>query len=206
MNNIEVDARQVTSMFADLTSRQQRQVYRSALRKGAGILATETKRQLRQALGRAASSRNWWNGRTLAAGVKSNADRNGEEAKVHIMGDFRLKFFEMGTRVRRTTGSNTASVRGRNPIRRQRAAANRGNINAAHFFRTAKANKEREIFDNMDNLISQSIQRIANRFDFHLCRKCFLKCSFWTFYSHYIVFFNLNSNSCWDCDWMSSDT
>ena len=51
MNNIEVDARQVTSMFADLTGRQQRQVYRSALRKGAGILATETKRQLRQTLG-----------------------------------------------------------------------------------------------------------------------------------------------------------
>ena len=151
MNNIEVDARQVTSMFADLTGRQQRQVYRSVLRKGAGILATETKRQLRQTLGRAASSRNWWNGRTLVSGVKSNADRNGTEAKVHIMGDFRLKFFEMGTRVRR------------NPIRRQRVAANRGNINAAHFFRTAKTNKEREIFDNMDNLISQSIQRIANR-------------------------------------------
>ncbi len=163
MNNIEVDARQVTSMFADLTGRQQRQVYRSALRKGAGILATETKRQLRQTLGRAASSRNWWNGRTLVSGVKSNADRNGTEAKVHIMGDFRLKFFEMGTRVRRTTGNNSASVRGRNPIRRQRVAANRGNINAAHFFRTAKTNKEREIFDNMDNLIGQSIQRIANR-------------------------------------------
>ena len=45
-------------MFADLTSRQQRQVYRSALRKGAGILVGETKRQLRQTLGRAASSRN----------------------------------------------------------------------------------------------------------------------------------------------------
>ena len=82
MNNIEVDARQVTSMFADLTSRQQRQVYRNALRKGAGILATETKRQLRQTLGREASSRNWWNGRTLVSGVKSNADRNGTEAKV----------------------------------------------------------------------------------------------------------------------------
>ena len=106
MNNIEVDARQVTSMFADLTSRQQRQVYRSALRKGAGILTTETKRQLRQTLGREASSRNWWNGRTLVSGVKSNADRNRTEAKVHIMGDFRLKFFEMGTRVRRTTGNN----------------------------------------------------------------------------------------------------
>lgn len=90
MNNIEVDARQVVSMFADLTSRQQRQVYRSALRKGAGILVGETKRQLRQTLGRAASSRNWWNGKTLISGIKANADRNGEKAKVHIMGDFRL--------------------------------------------------------------------------------------------------------------------
>lgn len=163
MNNIEVDARQVVSMFADLTSRQQRQAYRNALRRGASILVGETKKQLRNTLGRAASSRNWWNGKTLISGIKSNADRDGEEAKVHIMGDFRLKFFELGTRVRRTSGSNTASVRGRNPIRRQRVAANRGRINAAHFFRTAKTNKEREIFDNMDNLISQSIQRIANR-------------------------------------------
>lgn len=163
MNNIEVDARQVTSMFADLTSRQQRQAYRNALRRGASILVGETKRQLRQTLGRAASSRNWWNGRTLVSGVKSNADRNGTEAKVHIMGDFRLKFFELGTRVRRTTGNNTASVRGRNPIRRQRVSANRGSINAVHFFRTAKSHKEREIFNSMDNLISQSIQRIANR-------------------------------------------
>lgn len=161
MNNIEVDARQVTSMFANLTSKQQRRVYRNALRRGANILVGETKRQLRQTLGRAVSSKNWWNGKTLISGIKSNA--NEKEAKVHIMGDFRLKFFELGTRVRRTTGSNTASVKGRNPIRRQRVATNRGRINALYFFRTAKANKEREIFDNMDNLISQSIQRIANR-------------------------------------------
>lgn len=163
MNNLEIDVRQVTSMFAELTGRQQRQVYRSALRKGASILTNEAKRQLRQSIGRAASHRNWWNGKSLVSGIKSNADRNGEQAKVHIMGDFRLKFFEMGTRVRRTTGHNTASVRGRNPIRRQSIAANRGRITAYHFFRTAKTNKEREIFSNMDNLIAQSIQRIANR-------------------------------------------
>lgn len=33
MNNIEVDARQVTSMFADLTGRQQRQVYSDGIYK-----------------------------------------------------------------------------------------------------------------------------------------------------------------------------
>lgn len=86
MNNIEVDARQVTSMFADLTSRQQRQVYRSALRKGAGILVGETKRQLRQTLGRAASSRNWWNGKTLISGIKANVDRNGEKLRYILWG------------------------------------------------------------------------------------------------------------------------
>lgn len=86
MNNIEVDARQVTSMFADLTSRQQRQAYRNGLRKGAGILAGETKRQLRSSIGGAARHRNWWNGKTLLSGVKTSADRNGTESKVHIMG------------------------------------------------------------------------------------------------------------------------
>jgi hypothetical protein len=34
------------------------------------------------------------------------------------MGDFRLRFFEMGTDPRKTTGKNTASVRGKIPIRR----------------------------------------------------------------------------------------
>lgn len=163
MNNLEIDIKQVTSMFAELTGRQQRQVYRSALRKGASILSNESKKLLRRSIGKAANHKNWWNGKTLVSGIKANADRNGEQAKVHIMGDFRLKFFEMGTRARRTTGHNNASVRGKTPIRRQKVAANRGSIIAYHFFRTAKANKEKEIFSNMDNFISQSIQRIANK-------------------------------------------
>ena len=115
---IEVDAKEVLGLFADLNSRQQKQVYRNALRRAANILVKETRNQLKSKLGRKANSRNWWNNKTLSSGIKSNADKEGKEAKVHIMGDFRLKFFEMGTDQRRTKGNNTASVRGKTPIRR----------------------------------------------------------------------------------------
>jgi hypothetical protein len=33
----------------------------------------------------------------LISGIKTIAEKEGKEAKVHIMGDLRLKFFEMGT-------------------------------------------------------------------------------------------------------------
>lgn len=160
---IEVDAKEVLGLFADLNSRQQKQVYRNALRRAANILVKETRNQLKSKLGRKANSRNWWNNKTLSSGIKSNADKEGKEAKVHIMGDFRLKFFEMGTDQRKTKGNNTASVRGKTPIRRQKKPANRGRIDSLKFFSTAKENKEQEIFGTMDKLISQSIQRVYNK-------------------------------------------
>lgn len=160
---IEVDAKEVIGLFADLNGRQQKQAYRNALRRAANILVKETRTQLKSRLGRKASSKNWWNGKTLISGIKSSADREGKEAKVHIMGDFRLKFFEMGTDERKTTGSNTSTVRGKTPIRRQRKEAKRGRIESMKFFSTAKHNKEKEIFGSLDKLISQSIQRVYNK-------------------------------------------
>lgn len=160
---IEVDAREVLKLFAELNTNQQRRAYRNALRRAANILVKETRNQLKSKLGRKANSKNWWNNKTLASGIKSNADKEGKEAKVHIMGDFRLKFFEMGTKQRKTTGRNTASVRGKTPIRRQRKAANRGRIESLKFFNTAKDNKEQEIFGTLDKLISESIQRVYNK-------------------------------------------
>lgn len=160
---IEVDAKEVLKLFAELNTNQQRRAYRNALRRAANILVKETRNQLKSKLGRKANSKNWWNNKTLASGIKSNADKEGKEAKVHIMGDFRLKFFEMGTKQRKTTGRNTGSVRGKTPIRRQRKAANRGRIESLKFFSTAKDNKEQEIFGTLDKLISESIQRVYNK-------------------------------------------
>lgn len=147
MNKLEVDVRQVTQMFAELSGKQQRQSYRNALRRAAGILQKETKKQLRLVIGKAINHKNKWNGKSLGSGIKVKADKEGKEAKVHILGDFRLKFFELGTKQRKL----------------RKSGANRGRIKASYFFKTAKANKEKEIFSQMDSLISQSIQRIADK-------------------------------------------
>ena len=107
-NGVTVDASQVLRMFSELNSRQQKNVYKNALRKAGRILQKETKTQLRSVVGKAINHKNRWNGKTLGNGVKMKVDKEATEAKVHIMGDFRLKFFELGTTTRqlRKNGAN----------------------------------------------------------------------------------------------------
>ena len=63
-NGVTVDASQVLRMFSELNSRQQKNVYKNALRKAGRILQKETKTQLRSvplAIGiLAAAEQNCW--------------------------------------------------------------------------------------------------------------------------------------------------
>ena len=145
-NGVTVDASQVLRMFSELNSRQQKNVYKNALRKAGRILQKETKTQLRSVVGKAINHKNRWNGKTLGNGVKMKVDKEATEAKVHIMGDFRLKFFELGTTTRQL----------------RKNGANRGRMKAAHFFKTAKDKTEHAIFDNINQMVEESITRIAN--------------------------------------------
>ena len=146
-NGVTVDASQVLRMFSELNSRQQKNVYKNALRKAGRILQKETKTQLRSVVGKAINHKNRWNGKTLGNGVKMKVDKEATEAKVHIMGDFRLKFFELGTTTRQL----------------RKNGANRGRMKAAHFFKTAKDKTEHAIFDNINQMVEESIKRIANK-------------------------------------------
>ena len=146
-NGVTVDASQVLRMFSELNSRQQKNVYKNALRKAGRILQKETKTQLRSVVGKAINHKNRWNGKTLGNGVKMKVDKEATEAKVHIMGDFRLKFFELGTTTRQLRNNG----------------ANRGRMKAAHFFKTAKDKTEHAIFDNINQMVEESITRIANK-------------------------------------------
>ena len=146
-NGVTVDASQVLRMFSELNSRQQKNVYKNALRKAGRILQKETKTQLRSVVGKAINHKNRWNGKTLGNGVKMKVDKEATEAKVHIMGDFRLKFFELGTTTRQL----------------RKNGANRGRMKAAHFFKTAKDKTEHAIFDNINQMVEESITRIDNK-------------------------------------------
>lgn len=146
-NLIEVDAKKVLNLFAELSGKNQQKVYKTALRKAAGILARETKKQLKQKIGSSATHKSSKYGSSLSNGIRVKIN-NSEEAKVHIMGDFRLKFFELGTKQRKL----------------RKNGANRGFIKPLYFFRTAKQNKEQEIFSNIDQFISESIIKISKKY------------------------------------------
>ena len=147
MSNFEVESKQVINLFSKLTSRKKKQSYKTALRRAAGILTKETRKQLKKVIGKAISHRNKWNNKTLGSGIRVKVNKEGTDAKVHLMGDFRLKFFETGTKKRKL----------------KKNGANRGKIKSSYFFRTAKENKEQEIFSSMNKLVIESIQKVASK-------------------------------------------
>lgn len=144
---IEVDSTEVLSLFSKLSPKKQKQAYRNTLRKGAMILQKETKSQLKRTgikgISKKPKNAKW---KSMISGIKYRVRKNGEEAKVHIMGEFRLKFFEMGTNIRVT-----------------RKGKSRGRIKPYRYFAKSKESKEREIFDNMNRLLSESIKRVAKK-------------------------------------------
>lgn len=166
MNNIEVDNRAVLAMFAELDEKRRKQVYRATLNASANILVKQTKSNLRGVVSRT-KTKNKWNGKTLESGVKKKISRDAREAEIHIMGDFRLRFFEKGTKDRHTKGRKITGsfyVGKRKYASRTGKGGNRGRIAANYFFRAAKQSTERQIFNEMDNTLSRYIQKINEKY------------------------------------------
>lgn len=141
MSNVQVDDTSVQNLFNALDDNSRKNILFTALRKGGRKLASQTRTQLKTKLGAGATSPNRWNGKTMESGIKLKADKDYCEVSVSIMGDFRLKFFEKGTRQR--------SLR--------RSGANRGSIKPLNFFREAR---QMNIDDVINNSLNESLSRI----------------------------------------------
>lgn len=141
MSNVQVDDTSVQNLFNALDDNSRKNILFTALRKGGRKLASQTRTQLKAKLGAGATSLNRWNGKTMESGIKLKADKDYCEVSVSIMGDFRLKFFEKGTRQR--------SLR--------RGGANRGSIKPLNFFREAR---QMNIDDVINNSLNESLSRI----------------------------------------------
>ena len=112
--------------------------------------------------------------RYQGAGYSVNAEST--EAKVHIMGDYILKWFERGTAERYRTYGKLYMFRrkagGRWYWRRDYRARympghgryggslHTGRIEANWFFRKAREAKEREIEENMEQILAKSIRKV----------------------------------------------
>lgn len=148
MNNVQIEDRQVYSLFDELSEEKRKNILMKALKKAAKELQDKTRDNLKQRLGNKATSPNKWNGKTLESGIKLKADKDYTEVNVNIMGDFRLKFFEKGTKERYTKKGYYRGRMGQNK---------EGSSNYLNFFRSAR---EADYTDTITNSISQSLNKI----------------------------------------------
>lgn len=147
---IKVDDRQVIWALSRLSFKQMNKAYRTGMKKALDPILKQTKANLRTSgirnVTRPYISR--VNGKkymSMVQGVKTSVYIGKTEdsyGKVHIMKEFRLKWFEKGTQVRKTN-----------------KGYNRGSIKPRWFFRSAVAQKSYEAARSLDDNIRAAIQK-----------------------------------------------
>ena len=155
MANIEVDSRNVLKMFAELSNKNQKKVHRIALAKALSILVKEARSTLKGVIRKSIYSKSKKTGRSLASGIKYRINKEATEGKAHILGDFRLKFFELGTNIRFN------KQKGRIKLKAKRYT---GNIKPTNFFTTAKQQTQQQVFDSIKKNMEDTIIKINNKY------------------------------------------
>nr|DAJ23582.1 MAG TPA: hypothetical protein [Caudoviricetes sp.] len=153
-NEFTVDAKQVIAMFNEFNAKLKKKTFTTALRKAANILRKQTITNLRQVVKRT-RSKNRWNGKTLESGVRIKIAKSAQAAKVHIMSDFRLKFFEMGTADRQVTKAKG---------KRLKKTRYTGKIDAKRFFQKAKQTTETQVFNSIEQHLIDVIKKINEKY------------------------------------------
>lgn len=149
-SGIRVDDKEVILALSRLSFKQMNKAYRTAMKKSLDPILKQTKANLRSS-GIKHVTKPYVSKKTgkrypsMVQGVRTSVYIGNTEdsyGKVHIMKEFRLKFFEMGTSIRQT-----------------RKGYNRGSITPKWFFRQAVDQKSREAEQTLDDNIRESIMK-----------------------------------------------
>lgn len=151
--DIRVDDREVIQALARMSFKSMNKAYRQGMKKALDPILKQTKVNLRSSgirnVNKPYIGKNGKKYKSMLQGVKTSVymgDTEDSYGKVHIMGEFRLKWFEKGTNVRQT-----------------RKGWNRGSITPKWFFRSAVSQKGKEAVDNLDENIRESILKAFNK-------------------------------------------
>lgn len=127
--------------------------YKKALQEAVKPIQNEAKKSLRRSgiknVNKPYIGKNGKQYKSMIQGIRTSVDVRKEDnnyAKVHIMGEFRLKWFEKGTSLRRTASKGS-----------------RGSIRAYRFFKDAVDRKKDECRNSLDENIKKSIQKVWDK-------------------------------------------
>lgn len=143
----------IQKMFSEFNAKLRKKTFRTVLRKSANILRKQAINNLKKYIKNIDKKDKW--GNTLRKGIKIKYAKDLSYVKVHIMGNFKLKFFELGTNIRYN------KQKGRKLLRKRRYV---GSIKATNFFTTAKKQSEIQVFDSIKKNMENAIIRINNKY------------------------------------------
>ena len=151
--SVTVDDKEVIKALSNLSFKQMNRAYRNGMKKSLDPILKQTKQNLRNSgirnVNKPYIGKNGKKYISMLQGVKTSVyigDTEDSYGKVHIMKEFRLKWFEKGTQLRKT-----------------RKGYNRGDIKPKWFFATAVRQRQNEAVNNLDENIRNSIIQVWNK-------------------------------------------
>lgn len=167
--DIKIDSHQLQSAMSTLSGKEIRQVYRNSIKKAVRPLAKATEQRYSVLLSREKLST--VKGRKSQNIVKLlSRTRNGViMVKVHIMQDYKAKWFEMGTTKRYTKGHRNVGYYKLRPdarrkyIRRTGKPGYRGYIHPSWIFTTEQQKQQNAIMKGIDKYINEGVTKLINK-------------------------------------------
>ena len=151
--SVTVDDKEIIKALSNLSFKQMNKAYRNGMKKSLDPILKQTKQNLRNSgirnVNKPYIGKNGKKYISMLQGVKTSVyigDTEDSYGKVHIMKEFRLKWFEKGTSIRKT-----------------RKGYNRGSIKPKWFFATAVRQRQNEAINNLDENIRNSIIQAWNK-------------------------------------------
>lgn len=155
----KIDSRQVDDLLNALSDDElKRKILFDGIKAGAKVLQQNTQALFRQSMGESASHYSKYIRKPFEDGVTVKGDKAYIEASVSIMNDFRMKFFEKGTKQRTTKGRKIVGYTDSHKLKREGKGHNTGAIKPLYFFRQARQNETA-----IKDAIMQSIDNALNK-------------------------------------------
>lgn len=145
----DIDTKQFKIILDRLTPKEYKTAFRKSIREALNILRKKAIANLKGVTTKIDKKDQYNN--TLRKGIQLKVYPEELEGIVHIMGNFKLKWFQNGT-----VDRYAKKYRGK-PMKRKRFT---GKIDASKFFTNAKSQTESAVFNKLNERIQQNIIKI----------------------------------------------
>lgn len=174
-NDFTIDDTEIRDMFAELEPKRRKQAFRRATSSSLNVIKKQTVKNLKSNLGASAVNHVDQYNNSLKKGVKVKVNKDCMGGTIHIMGNYKLKWFELGTKNRYNFKKSSSSWSkhkikgGRYEYRKIKGVSLKkkrftGHITAYHFFRDARQSTEKLVIQNLDKELAKSVEKINRKY------------------------------------------